>query len=538
MKQTKFLTLGLSVLSGILLSLPWYQSMPGVIILVAFIPLLFVEHILSSQEKKTRCIMLHSALAIAIWTTIDAWWITNAAIEGLIAAIIINTTIGSIVFGLFHITKKRLGNTAGYISLVFFWIAYEHFYTNAEISWPWLTLGNAFAHNVHIIQWYEYTGVFGGSLWALTTNIFLFSTIHSIINKNRKKVNAWIAWSLAVILAPIIASSVIYKTTEDTGKKATVVILQPNIDPYNEKFNGMSDLEQTTILLDLAQEASDSTVDFYIAPETALQGNIVENNLLANSSVSLVKRFIEVHPKSTFIVGMNSYRTYITTTKPSPTARKMEGQSLFYDRYNSALQINRDGFQIYHKSKLVVGVEKMPYIDHFPFIENLALNLGGTTGSLGTQPTRTVFYTQNGLFRTAPAICYESVYGEYFAKWIKNSANIGIVITNDGWWGNTPGYHQHLSYASLRAIETRRFIARSANTGISAIINTKGEIVQQLGWWKRGFIKGEVVTNDHITFYVKAGDYLGRISIFLSVLMLPVLLVRYLKGRKQKTEQA
>ncbi|HUX54798.1 MAG TPA: apolipoprotein N-acyltransferase [Williamwhitmania sp.] len=534
MKQSRFLPLGLSIVSGILLSLPWYQSMPGLIILVAFVPLLLAEYLLTSQEKSTKNIVLHVAIAMAIWTVIDAWWITNAAVEGLIAAIIINTTLGSMVFGLFHITKKRLGNTAGYISLVFFWIAYEHFYTNAEISWPWLTLGNAFAHNVHLIQWYEYTGVLGGTLWALVTNIFLFFAIQALIKKNRNQLLLWATWSIAATIVPIIISAVIFRNVKETGVKATVVILQPNIDPYNEKFNGMSDLEQTTILLSLAQEASDSTVDFYIAPETALQGQIMEDNLMANGSVALVKHFIGMHPDATFIVGMTSYKTYSSIKKPTPTARKIPGQNLYYDRFNSALQIDRDGFQIYHKSKLVVGVEKMPYINRFPFIENLALNLGGTTGSLGTQSARTVFYSHYGQFRAAPAICYESVYGEYFAEWIKNGANIGIVITNDGWWGNTPGYHQHLSYSSLRAIETRRYIARSANTGISAIINTKGEIVQQLGWWKRGFIKGEVVTNDKITFYVKAGDYLGRIATMLALLMLPVLLVQYLRRKSDK----
>lgn len=510
--------------------------MPGMIILFAFVPLLFAEDILTRQGKATKSVVLYAALSIALWTTIDAWWITNAAPEGLAAAIIINTTLGSLVVALFHITKKRLGDTAGYISLVFFWIAYEHFYTNAEISWPWLTLGNAFAHNIHNIQWYEFTGVLGGSLWALTSNILIFLTIKAYLSKSRNLMVIGSCWSIGVIAIPIIISAVIYQNIKDTGTKVSVAIIQPNIDPYNEKFNGMSDLEQTTILLDLAHEAADSTVDFYIAPETALQGDIMENNLMANFSVPLVQHFIEKHPNASFIVGMASYRTYLTNSKPTPTARKMQGQNIYYDRFNAALQLNSNGFQIYHKSKLVTGVEKMPYLNHFPFIEKLALNLGGTTGSLGTQSTRTVFYSHNGQFRVAPAICYESVYGEYFAEWIKNGANIGVVITNDGWWGNTPGYHQHLSYSSLRAIESRRYIARSANTGISAIINQKGEITQQLGWWKRGFLKGDVVTNDRITFYVKAGDYLGRVSTFLTLLMLPVLLVNYLKERSKKAE--
>ena len=247
----------------------------------------------------------------------------------------------------------------------------------------------------------------------------------------------------------------------------------------------------------------------------------------------MVEQFIAKHPNAAMIVGMTSYRTYFTILKPTPTARKNPEQDFFYDRYNAALQVDGKDYQIYHKSQLVVGVEKMPYIEHLAFIENWALDLGGTTGSLGTQPERTVFESSNGSIKIAPAICYESVYGEYYTGWIKNGANIGAVITNDGWWGDTPGYRQHLSYSALRAIETRRYIVRSANTGVSAIINTKGEIVKKLGWWQRGYIKGEVITNDKITFYVIWGDYIGRIATLLALLMLPVLLVKFLK-RKQK----
>lgn len=84
------------------------------------------------------------------------------------------------------------------------------------------------------------------------------------------------------------------------------------------------------------------------------------------------------------------------------------------------------------------------------------------------------------------------------------------VITNDGWWGNTPGYRQHVSYASLRAIETRRGIAHCANTGISAIINHKGERVVQAPWWVQDVLRGEINLNEELTLYVRYGDWVGR----------------------------
>ena len=102
------------------------------------------------------------------------------------------------------------------------------------------------------------------------------------------------------------------------------------------------------------------------------------------------------------------------------------------------------------------------------------------------------------------------------------------VITNDAWWGNTPGYRQHLSYSCLRAIELRRDIARCGNTGISAFINQKGEIVSSGPWWEVAVLKGEVNLSSKETFFVRNGDLVGRISTLIFLLMSAMLLVRLL----------
>ena len=94
------------------------------------------------------------------------------------------------------------------------------------------------------------------------------------------------------------------------------------------------------------------------------------------------------------------------------------------------------------------------------------------------------------------------------------------IITNDGWWRDTPGYKQHLSYARLRAIELRRSIARSANTGISALINQRGDIVARTQRWEEAALRGNLNLNEDLTFYVLHGDIIARLSQFLSVLLL------------------
>jgi apolipoprotein N-acyltransferase len=176
----------------------------------------------------------------------------------------------------------------------------------------------------------------------------------------------------------------------------------------------------------------------------------------------------------------------------------------------------------------------MPYIDLFPFIEKLSLNLGGATGTLGTQTERTVFSRTDGREATGVAICYESIYGAFFTGYVKNGATFMTVITNDGWWRNTPGYRQHVSYASLRAIETRRSIAHSANTGISALINQKGVRLVETRWWEPAVISGTLNLNEKLTFYVRYGDYLGWMSVLGMVVLGLYSLTCALPSRKRR----
>lgn len=153
----------------------------------------------------------------------------------------------------------------------------------------------------------------------------------------------------------------------------------------------------------------------------------------------------------------------------------------------------------------------MPYPHLLDFLGPLAIDLGGTVGGYGTQEERSVFaHSENSNWSGAPVICYESVYGEYVSEYVRNGAGAIFIITNDAWWSDSPGYKQHLQYASLRAIETRRSIARSANTGISAFFNQKGEILQKSGWWVQAALRDQVRFNQEQTFYTRHGEYIGH----------------------------
>jgi len=324
-----------------------------------------------------------------------------------------------------------------------------------------------------------------------------------------------------MILIPIIISLVIYYNYDEKGKPISTLIVQPNIDPYNEKFNGLTSEQQLSKLLRITKLKLDSKTDLLVCPETAIPEGVSENELSDSKTIDSLRLFEKKYPQLNILIGASTYKMFQKGEQISATARKDTYDNEWYDAYNSAFLIDTSGkIQIYHKSKLVPGVEKMPFSKHLKFLEKYALDLGGIVGSLGIQDERSIFYSSDKKIKAAPVICYESIYGEFVSEYVKNGANIICIITNDGWWEDTPGYKQHFQYARLRAIETRRSIAQSANTGISGFINQRGDVQQKTSWWKDDVLKQNVLLNEKKTFYVEYGDYIARTAYYMSVIIL------------------
>ncbi len=508
----------LSLFSGLLLAFGWFPHGWLPLLFIAFVPLLLIEHIvfLDQTRFKSRMVFWATFLAFFTWNLVTTWWLKNASWGGAALAICLNSAFMSLVFLFYHKIKKRLGEKWGLLIFVSLWITFEFLYHNDQVTWPWLTLGNGFADTVGLIQWYEYTGVFGGSLWVLAINCLFFSCLINEVTK--KKVTAL----LALVGIPVLFSILLEHNSKNAASKEgyKVVIVQPNIDPYNEKFSGTYE-EQLQKMLKLAADKIDSTTEYVVLPETALIEDIWEDELEESSSVITIRKFLLNYPGLKMVVGASTVKPFLPGEALSPTARKFYNANAYYDAYNTALQFdNSRTVQKYHKSKLVPGVEQMPMQFIFKYLDEFALEMGGTSGSLGVQSTRGVFAATDGPEKVAPVICYESVYGEYVTGYVKNGANFIAVITNDGWWGNTPGHVQHLKLSRLRAIENRRWVVRSANTGISCFISPEGEISQATKYWEPAAISGTIGLNNQQTFYTRFGDYIGRIAMYSAFLLI------------------
>ncbi|KPL15868.1 MAG: hypothetical protein AMS26_06480 [Bacteroides sp. SM23_62] len=536
MKKSRLLYL--SVLSGLLLVPAWYEFGSGLILLFAFIPLLFVEDYLYENrlEHRPHKAFLYAFISFFLWNLSTTWWIWNATIPGMFVAIIVNSLLMSLVFWLVHITRRNTSTGTGHFALIAYWLVFEHFYMYGEINWPWLNLGNGFANDIHIIQWYEYTGTFGGTFWVLLVNVLGFSLLkHFIQHRTLKHMAIQTSILIGVILIPVILSLIRFGTYKEKQDPREIVVLQPNIDPYGAKFGGMEMERQMEILLRLADSLGTPETDYFVAPETFINDNIWEESLYTNKSMQSIYDFVRVkYPKSHFIVGLTYYKLYPAGEEKSTTARPLSGSDAWYDMYNAAAQVDTSLVeQVYIKSKLVIGVETMPYPEYLGFLRKLTIRLGGTFRSNGMQDFRENLYSRDDSTGIAPVICYESIFGEFVTDYFKEDGGFIFVITNDGWWGDTPGHRQHHSYSRLRAIETRRSVARSANTGITSLIDQKGQVLQRTNYWEPDALRGELNVNDKLTFYTRHGDYIARIAYFFSLLIFLYTLNRIImKGKK------
>ncbi|RYY62947.1 MAG: apolipoprotein N-acyltransferase [Chitinophagaceae bacterium] len=532
-----FIALG----GSILLWAAWPVSPLTFLVFAGWIPLLLVEERVKSRKRFFALTYLH----MFSWNILTTWWIWNASLPGAISAFVANSLFMCIPWLLFSITKKNLGSWIGYGSLVVYWMAFEYLHHNWELSWPWLTLGNVFATHPGWVQWYQYSGSSGGTLWVLLVNILVFALFREYRRFGRSRVYYATCVATFVVLAgPILLSNMILSSERSIASEAlaktirNVVIVQPNIDPYNEKFAASVE-GQVSKLISLSEQQIDKNTTLVLWPETAIPSVVKEDEIRSDRYYDPVWLFLKRHSDLNLVTGINSYRPYGNDkAKASPTARHDESSGLYYDLYNTAASLDADStVQLYHKAKLVPGVETLP--SFLNFMGSWFEDLGGISGTLGRDSERKVFIPWDNYYKVAPVICYESIYGDYITEYIRKGANVLAILTNDGWWGNTPGYKQHMNYARLRAIETRKWVLRSANTGISCFIDPLGNVLDPQPWDTASAIKMNIPADSRQTYFVRHGDILsiamlaGSIAVLLSTLF--EVLRRFIRRRKTKS---
>ena len=505
----------MALLTGALLSAAWPTWGIAPLAFVGLVPLLLVEDRIAQGEKGK--LFWLSFLAFLVWNVVTTWWVWNATPAATLAWIL-NALFMTIVFNVFHLTKKKVCNNPwGNFFLIPYWMAFELLTYWWAAKWPWLNLGNVFSTRHTWIQWYETTGVAGGTLWILLVNILVFNVISYFTRRENKPAFISGGIGLLLLVTPIIYSKAVYRHYEDRGEDTEVIVVQQNCDPWNEQFNAAYYDQVIQNNIRLSSPLVTPKTRFVVSSESAIQEGIWLHELDQVRALEQLHGFVGQHPQLAFVIGGTTYEFVPKGMEDDFPARDIGDGKHFYYCHNSALLIDTTNrLQLHNKSQLTPAVEAIP--EWMGFLKNYSITMGIARGTLKTDPEAKVMAF--GKHKVGVPICYESAFGEYVSTFCKKGADLLFVITNDGWWGDTPGYKQHFEFSKLRAIENRRCVARSANTGRSGFINQRGDVLQQTRYWEPDAIRETLKANTKTTFYAKHGDYLSRIAVYLTFVLL------------------
>ena len=501
-----------------------WSSATGVLLGIAFAPygavwapvlgfaalLVLVDRLRAARATKKQALW-YAFHAMVLFNVVSTWWVANTALAAGIVANFLNALFQALVVLLIFQSAKHLARY-WLASAVALWIGFEYLHFNWQIAWPWLCLGHTFAPAPLLAQWFAWTGVFGGSLYVTLSGALLYGVYSQPRSTRRRLATAFAVISLFPPLSSLTFVQVGRGTWDMAGRPVRVAAVQPNYEPHYRKFE-VSRSDQLLRFEGLTAEALADGAQLIVYPETSFggvdEGSIQREPLLGmwEAVSATVQRDVSL------ITGLSSYRR-LSAPNHDPALRTQSGpgnRTAYYIAHNSALALGRDSEQqLYYKSKLVPGVEFLPYRKLLFFFEPLVASLGGTTAGLGRSDSAEVFALNDGI-RAAPLICYESIYGDYVREFVQRGANLLVVPTNDGWWDDSPGYRQHFNLARLRAIETRRYVVQAANSGTSGFIDPLGRAYAKTEYDVATVTSHDVELLEGETPYVRWGDWIGMV---------------------------
>ena len=490
-------TLGLLCLGAVtsLIFPPFVNAFAGYLALIAFLCLLF-----NKEHNKKQLFALTYTFGFGFFA-IGFSWINNALLideEKFITFIPLVICAIGFFFGLFWAIPAifiPLGRNI-YTRMILFCCIFtlmEWIRSFIFTGFPWNLLGTALSFDYRLIQPAAYIGTYGLSLLLLIFCCGICLTLLSL--KHKTFYRGSILFIFIPIIAIILSQQNLTVSAETTASKPlTIRLVQPSI-PQTFKWHPALLYRNFRQYIDLTRSKPLDDIDLVVWGETATPYD------LDHDTEHLEELTAAIPPHGFLATGI--------------LRLGMEnGERLLY---NSLYILNNAGEikDYYDKSHLVPFGEYLPFRDHLPDFMTPVANIVGELGKGEKQKPIRV----SGLPTMSGAICYESIFPKETIN-PQFKSEILLIVANDGWYGISAGPYQHLSAAQMRAVEEGITVLRSANTGISAVINDKGKILSSIPL-------NEVATTDtilpsqlsHPTMYGKSGN-----SIPLRLLMLLLVL--------------
>ena len=364
------------------------------------------------------------------------------------------------------------------------WTVLEYAKSTLLTGFPWENLGHSQYLNLPLIQIADVAGSYGVSFLVVLVNAALAAFVGAGRDGRRR---AFVGLAAAGLLLALAGGYGTWRLADvaarfDPVPEQTVALIQGNID-QSIKWDPSFQKETLRIYRDLSLEAAGKGARFIIWPETATPFMFQNRDELHDAVVGVAR----------------STGAWLLFGTPSYTSR--DGALRFR---NSAVVLTPEGTTAgkYDKVHLVPYGEYVPLRPLFPFIEKLAVGVGDFLPGEGFEPVAA------GEARVGFLICYEGIFPYIGRAYGRSGASLLVNVTNDAWFGMTSAPFQHLSMTVFRAVENRLYLARAANTGVSAVIDATGRITAQTRVFERTFLVAPVKIQRIGTFYTAYGDWL------------------------------
>jgi apolipoprotein N-acyltransferase len=442
---------------------------------------------------------------------------------------------------------KGLKNENAIFLFPFIWVGYEYLDNIWQLSFPWLEPGNTETYNLNRIQYVDLIGVHGATFIICIISVLLYMLIKKLQNgkwtfKSAPSIISAV-FILALIIGPYIYSynklnsqdNSKYYYSNDTAKLIRATIIQPNIDPERKWVANKDSLVDSYITR--LNGALNTNADLYVIHETAVPYYFFEDYNYYNTKKFV--DFVNINKKY-LLIGIPHLYYYPdsnTAPKESPLSSITKRK---FDTFNSAVLLEPDkpldSSTIHRKVKLVPFSERPPYVEYLPFLSKwIRWGVGISSWQRGDKLEQ--FNLTNGLFKErtkfVTLICFESVFSDFVSEGVKNGAEFLVIITNDGWFGNSSGPVQHDKYAVLRAIENRKWIIRAAQTGISSFIDPLGNQYDKTELDTEAVITRTIIANDEKTFYAEHGDIIGKAGYYILIISLLLSIGLYVYNKRK-----
>jgi apolipoprotein N-acyltransferase len=540
------------VLSALLLSLS-YPSYPyvrlEVLAWVWMVPLL-----LSLKDVQSFPRFLGRVyLTMFMISVIGMSWLMMSTVMGTFLLFFVGAGIFTVPFVAFYFIRRTLGWRAALWSAPLIWTAWDWLYLQSEGSIGWLAMGVTQSNLHWLVQYIDITGMWGITFWLVLFNVlivmaveggkfsvfsFRFSVTPLLKAENGKLKTAMSRFAFVaclMLIVPLAYSAYVFvkaaRVPEGTGREISVLLVQPNINPW-EKLTEQSRpavLRKTITLTNKALADLETKPDLIIWPETAVPYVLAEQKDVRETVYRGITRWET--PLLTGLFDMGDAEGNQASASEDGQQRRefFNGAALLSPKPQEAgRRFNIESSPIYYKRVLMPFIERVPYVDRFPALQHLAIDFGAGNG-IGRGREATVFplHTRQGdETKVAAAICYEYLYPAEMAELVRNGAQMVALITNEGWFSRTHGEYQMAAFSRLRSIETRRAMARTANTGMTWLVDPYGKVHEQAPWWSEQTLSGKIALSDEISLYVRYTDYFPKACAWLTLALILVVLTQ------------